>query len=143
MDKSKTITISGTTAGAVLEYKIVSGSTIKKDWTEYSGAITINWEANTNTPTYIQARFNDGYNTSKETTYTEVKVDVTASNLTLGNITKTTKSITVPFTASDGESGIKTTTCEYGTSTSYGATGTISNNSCVMNNIKSRNNILL
>ena len=134
--QSKTITINGSTAGAVLEYKIVSGSTIKKDWTEYSGAITINWEANTNTPTYIQARFNDGYNTSKETTYTEVKVDVTAPNLTLGNITKTTKSITVPFTASDSESGIKTTTCEYGTSTSYGAKGTISNNSCVMNNIK-------
>ena len=30
------------------------------------------------TPTYIYARFNDGYNTSDETTYIETKIDTTA-----------------------------------------------------------------
>ena len=134
---SKTYTISGTTTGATLQYKVVSGTTVKQDWTNYSSAITVNWAANTTTPTYIYARFNDGVNTSDEVSYTETKIDTTAPVLTLGTATPTTKSITIPITVNkDDESGIKSTKCEYGTSTSYGNIGTISGNSCVINNVK-------
>ena len=75
---SKTYTISGTTDGAILQYKVVSGTTVKQDWTNYSNAITVDWASNMSTPTYIYARFNDGYNASDETTYIETKIDTTA-----------------------------------------------------------------
>ena len=134
---SKTYAISGTTSGATLQYKVVSGTTVKQDWTNYSSAITIDWTATTKTPTYIYARFNDGVNTSDETTYTETKIDTTSPTLTLGALVVTTKSIVVPITKNeDLESGIKSTKCEYGTSTSYGSIGTIGGNSCVINNVK-------
>ncbi len=87
-------------------------------------------------PTTVYARFNDGVNTSREATLTITKIDTTAPTLTLGKINTTTRSITVPYEASDNESGIKATKCEYGTSTSYGTVGTRSNNRCVMNNVK-------
>ena len=133
---SKTYTISGTTTGATLQYKVVSGTTVKQDWTNYSNNITVNWTSTTKLPTYIYARFNDGVNTSDETTYTETKIDITAPILTLGSATVTTKSMVIPITANvDNESGINSTTCVYGTSTSYGSAGTISGNSCVINNI--------
>ena len=128
---SKTVTINGSTAGAVLQY-----SYDRKTWTNYTNALTITNMATSTSPITVYARFNDGVNTSNEATLNITTIDTTAPTLTLGNITKTTKSITVPYTASDSESGIKTTTCEYGTSTSYGAKGTISNNSCIINNIK-------
>ena len=134
---SKTYTISGTTAGATLQYKLVSGTTVKQDWTNYSGDITVNWTSTTTNPTYIYARFNDGVNTSDEKTNIETKIDTTAPVLTLGTATPTTKSITIPITVNkDDESGIKSTECVYGTSTSYGNIGTISGNSCVINNVK-------
>ena len=72
---SKTYAISGTTSGATLQYKVVSGTTVKQDWTNYSSAITVNWASTTKTPTYIYARLTDGVNTSDETTYTETKID--------------------------------------------------------------------
>ena len=74
---SKTYTISGTTDGAVLQYKVVSGTTVKQDWTNYSNAITVDWASNMSTPTYIYARFNDGYNTSANTIHMETKIDTT------------------------------------------------------------------
>ena len=137
---SKTYAISGTTSGATLQYKVVSGTTVKQDWTNYSSAITVDWTSTTKTPTYIYARFNDGVNTIDETTYTEyteTKIDTTSPTLTLGAPVVTTKSIVVPITKNeDLESGIKSTKCEYGTSTSYGSIGTIDDNSCVINNVK-------
>ena len=45
------------------------------------------------------------------------------------------KKITIPFTVNDPESDIKSTTCVYGTTKDYGSEGTISGNSCVINNI--------
>ena len=74
---SKTYTISGTTTGASLQYKVVSGTTVKQDWTNYSNAITVDWASNMSTPTYIYARFNDGYNTSANTIHMETKIDTT------------------------------------------------------------------
>ena len=136
-ETSKTYILDGTTTGATLQYKVVSGTTVKQDWTNYSSAITVNWTSTTTNPTYIYARFNDGYNTSGETTHIETKIDTTAPVLTLGSATTTTKSIMIPITVNkDDESGIKSTTCVYGTSTSYGSTGTVSNNKCTISNIK-------
>ena len=135
---SKTYTISGATTGATLQYKIVSGTTVKQDWTNYSSAITVNWASTTKTSTYIYARLTDGVNTSDETTYTETRIDTTAPTLTLGTSTTTTKNIVVPITVNkDDESGIKSTKCAYGTTSSLGTYGTISGNSCVINNVKS------
>ena len=135
---SKIYTISGATTGTTLQYKIVSGTTVKQDWTNYSSAITVNWVSTTKTPTYIYARLTDGVNTSDETTYTETKIDTTAPTLTLGTSTTTTKSIVVPITVNkDDESGIKSTKCAYGTTSSLGTYGTISGNSCVIDNVKS------
>ena len=135
---SKTYTISGATTGATLQYKVVSGTTLKQDWTNYSSAITVNWSSTTKTPTYIYARLTDGVNTSDEKTYTETKIDTTAPTLTLGTSTTTTKNIVVPITVNkDDESGIKSTKCAYGTTSSLGTYGTISGNSCVINNVKS------
>ena len=135
---SKTYTISGATTGATLQYKVVSGTTLKQDWTNYSSAITVNWASTTKTPTYIYARLTDGVNTSDEKTYTETKIDTTAPTLTLGTSTTTTKNIVVPITVNkDDESGIKSTKCAYGTTSSLGTYGTISGNSCVINNVKS------
>ena len=136
-ETSKTYILDGTTTGATLQYKVVSGTTVKQDWTNYSSAITVNWTSTTTNPTYIYARFNDGYNTSGETTHIETKIDTTAPVLTLGSATTTTKSIMIPITVNkDDESGIKSTTCVYGTSTSYGSTGTVSNNKCIISNLK-------
>ena len=78
---SKTYAISGTTKGATLQYKIVSGTTIKQDWTNYDNSITVDWQSTVNAPTYIYARFNDGRNTSDEVTYTETKIDTTAPSV--------------------------------------------------------------
>ena len=133
---SKTYTISGTTTGAKLQYKVISGTTVKQDWTDYISTITVDWASTTTNPTYIYARFYDGHNTSNETSLMETKIDITAPILTLGSATVTTKSMVIPITANvDNESGINSTTCVYGTSTSYGSAGTISGNSCVINNI--------
>ena len=133
---SKKVTIKGSTAGATLEYKVVSGTTVKTDWTKYTSDITINWAANTTTPTYIYARFNDSNNYSNEESFTITKVDTTEPTLSLSNASVTTNSITIPVIASDSESGIKNTTCSYGLSTSYGSTGTMNSNNCNISKLK-------
>ena len=83
----------------------------------------------------IYASTSDGQNLASTTVYTVTTIDKTEPTLSIGTLTKTTKKITIPFTANDPESDIKNTTCSYGTSTSYGSAGTISGNSCVINNI--------
>ena len=130
---SKTVTITGSTADAKLQYRVLNGSIVKQDWTEYTKALTIDWMSTPSNPTVIYARFYDGTNYSDEETFTITKIDTTAPSLTLGAATKTTKKITIPFSASDSESGIASTSCVYGTSTSYGSTGTVSGNTCVIN----------
>ena len=64
------------------------------------------------------------------------KIDTSAPTLELGTITKTTTSITIPFTATDSDSQISGTTCVYGTSTSYGKTGAVSGNNCTISGLK-------
>ena len=142
---SKTYTISGKTEGnigEVLEYQIVNnGNGERKDdnrWQTITSptTISINEMATPEKPISIYARLRENDNTSNELNHTETKIDITAPILTLGSATVTTKSMVIPITANvDNESGVNSTTCVYGTSPSYGSTGTISGNSCVINNI--------
>ncbi|MBE6159921.1 MAG: prepilin-type N-terminal cleavage/methylation domain-containing protein [Lactobacillales bacterium] len=137
---SKIATINGElTSGENLQYKVVSGTTTKTDWTTVSSGTTatLNWEATTATPTYLYCRVVDGTNTTNGTTKTQTKIDPSAPLITVGTITKTTKNITIPYTATDSQSGINKTTCEYGTSTSYGSIGTVSDGKCTISNAKS------
>ena len=148
---SKTYTISGTTEGNIdeeLQYQVkYNGETYneqndKDKWHTISSPTTISIDtmSTKDNPTTIYVRLTDGGNIKSGIPYTETKIDTTNPELTLENVTLTTKSISVPITASDAESGIKSIACKYGTSTSYGSTGTVSNNKCVINNIKNNTN---
>ena len=149
---SKTYTISGTTEGNIdeeLQYQVKYNGEIyneqndKDKWQTISSPTTISIDtmSTKDNPTTIYVRLNDGVNTSDAKIYKETKIDTTAPILTIGNITTTTKSIIIPITANkDGESEIKSTECVYGTSASYGTTGVISGNSCVINNVKENTN---
>ena len=79
--KSKTVTITGTTAGAQLQYKldVTSDSTKSKDWTNIGsgGTITLDSKATTSEPIYVSARLYDGYNSKEATAHTETKIDIT------------------------------------------------------------------
>ena len=102
---SKTVTIKGSTSGATLEYKIVNGTTVKQDWTAYTGEITIDWASNVNTPTYIYARLNDGVNISETSNFTITKIDVTEPEASLSATTYTDQ-VMLNATCTDLESGI-------------------------------------
>ena len=103
---SKTVTIKGSTSGATLEYKIVNGTTVKQDWTTYTGEITIDWESNVNTPTYIYARLNDGVNISETSNFTITKIDVTSPTEASLSATTYTDQVMLNATCTDLESGI-------------------------------------
>ena len=102
---SKKVTIKGSTSGATLEYKIVNGTTVKQDWTTYTGEITIDWASNVNTPTYIYARLNDGVNISETSNFTITKIDVTEPEASLSATTYTDQ-VMLNATCTDLESGI-------------------------------------
>jgi len=61
--------------------------------------------------------------------------DTTIPEITLGSITATKNSITIPYEVQSGASGV-TVTCEYGTSESYGNNGTIEDNKCVISGLQ-------
>ena len=103
---SKTVTIKGSTSGATLEYKIVNGTTVKQDWTTYTGEITIDWASNVNTPTYIYARLNDGVNISETSNFTITKIDITAPTEASLSATTYTDQVMLNATCTDLESGI-------------------------------------
>jgi len=75
-------------------------------------------------------------NKSSESSYSVTNIITSAPTITLSTASTTSNSIVVPYTITSS-SGAKNVTCVYGTSTSYGSTGTISGNSCVMSGLKS------
>ena len=83
----------------------------------------------------LYAKINDGAIYSAEGTQKVNKIDTSKPSLTLDTPTKTTESITIPFTASDAESGISKTTCVYGKSKSYGKNGKVDGNKCILSNL--------
>ena len=76
------------------------------DWTKYDSGFTLSTIATPLYPTTIYARFNDGVNT-KNVSYNEVKIDPTIPELSVIKVDKTTKSIKLPYSVKDDESGIK------------------------------------
>ncbi len=102
---SKTATITKTGNGT-LQYRIVSGTTEKVGWTNYSSATTINWAANATTPTDIYCRVTDGTNIKDGATKSITKVDTTAPTSVSFTTSTTTNSIKVTASATDNESGI-------------------------------------
>ncbi len=138
---SKRVNITGSTEGAVLEYKLKKYNYVTKtydviDWTKYDSGFTLSTIATPLYPTTIYARLNDGVNT-KNVSYNEVKIDPTIPELSVIKIDKTTRSIKLPYSVKDDESGIKNVTCVYGIDKKYGSTGTIKSSTCELNNLKS------
>lgn len=133
---SKTVTITGSTEGSTLQYRILSGSTVKQDWTEYTKALTIDWEASTTTPTIIYARFYDGTNYSGEETFTITTIDRTSPenvSITPTALTGSKPQIQVSVGGTDSGSGIQKYEIYYGTSAStLTSTKTITTTSVVI-----------
>ena len=117
---SRTITISGETPGAYLEYKVIYTSTPENnvsEWTQIENGHQLVFDETTTTanPIYVYARFNNGVETSDEVTYTETKIDTTKPLVNTGAPSATSNSTTIQLNVSDPESGIEKTICEYGT----------------------------
>jgi len=121
---NKTVTVTYP-SGYTNEYSIDSGITFNA----YAGPITFTANGT------VIARVSDGTNYVSGSSQSITGIDKTAPTLTIGSTTSTTKSIIIPFTTSDLESGINSTVCSYGTSTSYGSTGSISSNVCTATNL--------
>ena len=102
---SKEVTVTKTGSGT-LQYRIVSGTTEEVGWTNYSSAATVNWIADTTTPTNIYCRVTDGTNTLDGATKSITKVDITPPTSASFTTDTTTNSIKVVASATDNESGI-------------------------------------
>ena len=61
-----------------------------------------------------------------------ITIDTTAPVVSVGNITKTGNSLTIPYTYDDSEATIS---CEYGTDETYGNQGTISGQACIISGL--------
>ena len=61
--------------------------------------------------------------------------DTTPPTITVSSIFATTKTINIAFTATDDESLVVSTTCEYGTTKNYGTEGTVNGNICLLENL--------
>lgn len=118
---SKVATISGETVkGTKLQYKIKVGTDVKTDWTTISSGtkLSLNWNANTTTPTYIYCRYVDIdsggkiLNTLSGKTYTETHIDIVkpvvkiVSNSSNGNWTNKEIILSAKITTI-GASGLK------------------------------------
>ncbi len=107
------LTVRGAKKGYTLQYKRGSGYS----WTDIKSGGTV-YVTTTSTPTspttvYVRLYNKKTYSTDSTLTYTETQVDRSFPALTLGSITETDSTITVPFTVSDYESGLKSISCTY------------------------------
>ena len=157
-EKTKSVTVtlkdtggSGLAAGSIKYGWSTSNSTAPSSYTPVNTSAT----SGTNTTTFkasgsgltgsyylwvVPVTYKDNAGNSNTTTVKSTgtfKFDNTVPTLTLGTVSTTKDTITVPYTASDSDSKIDTTTCVYGKSTSYGSNGTISGSNCVMSGLNS------
>ena len=138
---SKKVTITGTTSEFPLEYKIEyynseTDTYESTEFTTYTEPFDLDKMSTEEHPTAIIARYNNNGDYSDTKTFNVSKIDTSEPVLVLESITSTTNSITIPFTVGDNESGIASTTCVYGTSTSYGEAGTVNENTCTISGLK-------
>jgi len=130
---SKEVTITG--EGATIEYQIIKYTgtevTSTSEWMVYSEPFEIkDIDATVENPVVVLAHFNDGKNISDPKSSTITTIDITNPILSVTSIEKTTNSLTINYDASDNESDIKQTICEYGTTESYGEQVTGQNGKC-------------
>ena len=85
----------------------------------------------------VYVRISDGSNNTGSSSITITKIDTTEPVVTTGTITNTTKSIVIPFTATDSQSDIRSVECFYGEN--YENNGLIEDNECKINNVTSGN----
>jgi len=86
---------------------------------------------------YLYAQTKDSSGNIAEATFTVTNIDTSEPTLTLASTTKDASRIIVDYTANDSESGIVSTTCEYGTSINYGSNGKIVDNTCTLSSLTS------
>ena len=103
---SKVVTITAETNGAQLQYRFNSGEWININ----SGHSFTLYENKT-----IYARTIIEDRVSETATLQITKIDTTLPVITIGTVSSTTKSISIPITATDNESGIKSVECSLGT----------------------------
>ncbi len=107
-------------------------------WYKVNGTtITVKYDkASTATGDTLTAITYDGTNYSGVATYTLSKIDATNPTFTMNTATSTTNSISIPYTASDSETGVNVT-CKYGTTNgNYGTSGSLANNTCTLSGLK-------
>ncbi|MBP3766457.1 MAG: prepilin-type N-terminal cleavage/methylation domain-containing protein [Bacilli bacterium] len=85
----------------------------------------------------LYARISDGKNTTGNASATVSKIDATSPTVTLGNATVTSKSISIPITSSDANSGLNTVTCKYSTTSGSYTTNasSVTTSNCTISNI--------
>ena len=118
----------------------VSGAILTAgDWYEVKGSISLLYDKTIDGITTLYVTAYDGLELEQAITKTIHKIDAEKTTVTLGSSTVTSKSITIPITASDAHSGLGTPTCKYSeTSGSYTSTSGVSvtTSSCVISGIK-------
>ena len=117
---SRTVTITGVTPGADLQYKVIYTSTPEKNvnnWTKIDSGKQLVFDEMTtsNNPITVYARFDDGTHQSEVTEYKEERIDTTKPLVNSGRVQISSSLTTIPLEVSDPESGIEKTVCEYGT----------------------------
>ena len=137
---SKKVTITGTTSEFPLEYKIEyynseTDTYESTEFTTYTEPFDLDKMSTEEHPTAIIARYNNNGDYSDTKTFNVSKIDTSEPVLVLGSITKTTTTLTIPFTVGDNESEIASTTCVYGTTEDYGETGTVNENTCTISGL--------
>ena len=106
-------------------------------WYRVSGNVSVTYDKTSTKTDTIYAMTYDGFNYSGTTTATLSKNDGNKPTLKLNTITSKTNNIVMTYTASDSESGLDKVTCEYGTTTAYGAkVSSATTTSCVITGLK-------
>ncbi len=107
-------------------------------WYEISGNLDVKYDStDKNKDKNLYAMTYDGTNFSGVATYNLSMIDGTKPTLKLGEIISKTDKLSIGYTATDDESGIKTRTCNYGTeSGKYTETGVASETNCSITKLK-------
>ena len=107
--QSKAVTLNQTSTNKVkLTYKIVYQDGTIEDWKEYKESF------NLKKPGTIYTKLENAINVISTSTRTITKIDTEAPSLIMREADTTTSKITIEYTATDTQSGIKTITCAYG-----------------------------
>ena len=122
-----------TSKNVTIDYGNVEGCTGKYSLDGSNFSEGTNITVNENNTIYA---INEGGETTTTSQDEITTIDNTKPSIDVTGISSTTKTIEITFSSSDEQSGIKSTTCVYGETNSYGETETIEGNICKINNLK-------